>query len=272
MSWQKYSIFFDTAFICTPYLLTIVFPAKPKLAGKVADEVRRKTLYLLAATVASLAIMLAAHRFYTGSGNLALWVLFFPLWFLGAMRIMPLKRPSWFAINQKGSNIRTATLTSRLSSSPIPSAAWLLIWLLPVVSTIFVLLNIDDLRDMTNMAPLFMLTGAYFWAGLGNYGARWFLVEPEPMDKDNSEELTLAYERLRKVKLWGWYCVVGAATGIFCAVAVFTLLEFALTSIVWTGAGGGTLVGIFGGVYGTYCTILRGRTNELRVKLEEQSG
>ena len=270
MKWQEYSIFFDTLFISLPFLLTVFLSADPKPVGEAAVDLRRKIIYLLFATLCCLAIMLMAHKFYKGSGNLALWVFFFPLWFLGAMRILPLKRPNWFANVHQDSTIRTAKLSSRLVTSPIPLIAWVIVWLLPVVSVFFILIDIDDYTDMTNLMPLFMLGGAFFWAGIGSYGTRWFLTEAEPMDRYNSAELTAAYEKLRKVKLWGWFAVVAAATSIFCIVALTTTYKVGLTTIVWIGGGGGSAVGIFGGIFGTYCTVLRGRVNELRIKLDRQ--
>lgn len=124
MNWHDISIWFDTAFICVPLLFVLLTPAQDGLTTEQAGEIRRKTFYLLAATVASLGLMAIGHRLYTGDGTMALWALFFPLWFAGAMRIMPLKRPAWFENAAAQDGVRTAQLTSRVAQSPVPAVMW----------------------------------------------------------------------------------------------------------------------------------------------------
>ena len=98
-----------------------------------------------------------------------------------------------------------------------------------------------------------------FWA------MRRSLVEPEAVSANETEELRAERESFRRLKLHGWFWLATVAMLIF-SLPPLLLIWFgnaALMPAIWIGAGGGTLAGIGGGVFGTVASMRRARINRL---------
>ncbi len=260
---QHFRLIFDLGMTVWPFAFVLLFPAKPVLNGERLSKYKRRALLLGIATAAAWCLIALVHSRFSGVHGL--WTLCFVLWFGGAMPIMRLKRLDWSAPLPDAS-ARQASLHSRLHASPVPKFWWAVAWCVWLLLLAATLATVD--AHVQALFPLFFNLMGAFWLIMGQYGLRWFLLEPEPLDAHGSVELRDAYGALRKFKVHGWFGLVIGAMLIFSSVALMIARDAGVVAVVVLGAGGGSLLGVLGGVFGTYASVLRGRIAELRARLD----
>jgi len=87
----------------------------------------------------------------------------------------------------------------------------------------------------------------------------------EPVSPDDSDEIRAERDGFHRLKLHGWFALAGVAMLIF-SLPPLILIWYGHDALTWAiaiGAGGGTLAGIGGGVFGTVASIRRARINRL---------
>ena len=120
--------------------------------------------------------------------------------------------------------------------------------------------------------PQWWLLGFNLAAGFELWILHWAmrrsLVEPEPAAPSDSEVLRREHESFRRLKLNAWFWLAAAVMLIFSLPPLLLIWygDGALTWAIVIGAGGGTLTGIGGGVFGTLASIRRARINRLYVE------
>lgn len=261
---QNFRLMFDLGMTVWPFAFVLLFPARPALDGERLSNYKRRVLWLGLATAAAWCLIALVHTRFSGVHGL--WALCFGLWFGGAMPIMRLKRLDWFAPLPEATT-RQASLHSRLHASPVHKSWWAVAWCIWLLLLAATLATLEALHVQALFPLFFNLMGA-FWLIMGQYGLRWFLLEPEPLDSRGSVELRDAYGALRKFKVYGWLGLVIGAMLTFSGVALMIARDAGVVAIVVLGAGGGSLLGVLGGVFGTYASVLRGRIAELRTRLD----
>lgn len=108
------------------------------------------------------------------------------------------------------------------------------------------------------------------WLAWGAYFGRMATLEPEPIDLSSSPELAQGYADFRNFKLWGWFTLSVLAMLAFCMTSLLLALDASgLTTAIWIGAGGGSMVGVLGGVFGVRADLYRTRLNRLYQDLSE---
>lgn len=261
---QHFNFVFDLVMTGWPLAFAALFPAKPALQDQRLRGYRRRLGWLALATAGAWLLIVLVHLHV--SQPYGLWALCFALWFIGAMPVLRIKRTDWHEPSVAASRKRQASLRSRVHVSPISRNAWLAAW------TAWALLLVATIAqvDLSGDAVLSLFFGAMgaFWLGMGQYGTRWFLLEPEPLDTHGSSDLVAAYERLRRFKVYGWFGLACGSMLVFSAVSLMLALDAGVVPVVVAGAGGGSALGVLGGVFGTYASVLRGRINELRQRLD----
>ena len=198
-----------------------------------------------------------------------LWVLFFPLWFAMAM---PLLQACGYGANKDKATIRSASLVNRPATNPVPRSAWIppgVIWLIAVALVVAALNDESAKGDTTAWLAFGLLVTVVPMTTLflGPWAVRMSLQEPEPLDPSGHPQLLDAYERLRRVKAWGFYGLTVAMLLLFCIL---------LPLMAWHGAQGAT-IGIFGGVSGslvgiggaTFGVMMSARRQAVRRLLED---
>ena len=200
-----------------------------------------------------------------------MWIAFFPLWFALAMPLLRSKDPGWGPVPR--SSVRSAQLRRRDELPGVISRTWI------GVAAVWIFLAGLTVIGLTLPRP-----GSHYWwmlfftllAGIN----LWFLrsamhrslIEAEAVSQTETAELSLAREGLHNLKLYGW-TLAGAAAMLVFALPALLIVWFgdtALTAAVIFGAGGGCLVGIGGGVFGTLADLKRTRIN--RLLLEQSPG
>ncbi len=94
------------------------------------------------------------------------------------------------------------------------------------------------------------------------------LIEPEPVSPADSDAIRDERERFHRFKLFGWLWLAFAVMLIF-SLPPLLLIWFGDGALIWAiaiGAGGGTLVGIGGGVFGTVASLKRAKINRLNLE------
>lgn len=238
-----------------PVIIASLFKTQP---GADTATIKRLTPILWVSTVLAAGIVV-----YFAPVTHMTWVMCFPLWFGLANRIHVAKNPG-LAIPQGPT--RTASLKVREVESPIPTFAWtfLVLYVLAGATAIGVLSP-----EMT-ILPWVMWSGALLWLGLTPWACKAMIQEPEPMDSGASEELAKAYEQGRNFRAWAFFVAGLAAITLFQGVAVLLVLGKQKLAI-WIGAGGGTLVGLGGGIVGTLADARRAKVANLRHALENDA-
>ncbi len=260
-----FALVFDLVMTAWPAAFVLAFPARPRPTGAGAVQLRRQLALLIAVTAAAAAVVVVGH--FLIERPVGLWALCFPLWWLLAMPTLRLKRPDWFTPGPAPAQ-RVASLRSRMQASPLSPWAWSAPWAVWVAAAAVVISLTRSSAWPEPLLPWLMGAMGGLWLLLGQYGTRWFLLEPEPLDGGGSPELLEAYARLRRFKVFGWFALACAAMLVFTGVALLAAVRAELTTMVVLGAGGGSLLGVAGGALGTYGTVLRGRIVELRRHLE----
>lgn len=225
-----------------------------------ADEQRIKRLLplLWASTLTACTIV-----WYLAPVTHLTWVLFFPLWF-------GLGNPIWLAKNPglqpSADGTRVASLKSREVQSPIPITAWYGLVVYVLAGAMVLGLSSASFQ----WGPWLIWSGSLLWLSLTPWAAKAMLREPEPLDASGSEELQAAYEKARNRRAWGFYGLGFFVISLFQGAAIAWALG-KVNWAIWIGAGGGSLGGVAGGVFGTMADLERARVAELKHALDGNS-
>ncbi len=193
-----------------------------------------------------------------------MWLAFFPLWFLFAMPVLRTRNAGWG--QPEPGALRSASLVRRDELPRGLRTAWIgltLVWILLLVASIY------GLASDTSGAAHWWLPGFNLVAGgelwLLHWAMRRSLIEPEPVSLNESPQLRAERERFRRFKLGGWFALAAIVMLIFSLppVLLIWLGGDVLTLVIIIGAGGGSLAGIGGGVFGTMASIKRAKINRL---------
>jgi len=271
---RYFDFFFPLVMILFPVIISIFIrphpdPKDPDPQATVARiTMLRKRLWL--GTAAALIVFLGVYSMLSTQVAAFFWMLWFPLWFAGAMPLLQAKDRGWRSIERPAT--RAATLERRDVAPPGLGIARLMAWILWLA--LLVLAVWPLFRGQTDWSSAGFLMFSAFGAGwllMGGYGTRLSTLEPEPMDVGASQELLRGYEDLRRFKIWGWFAVSTMAMLAFSVPPVLLVLdpERWLYTAIWVGAGGGALVGLLGGVFGFTADIRRTRLTRLYQDLAE---
>ena len=258
--------FFDHAFT----LLMIAFPAvftlfirRRETDREMPARNRQLSRLLWLTTLATALVYLLLVQWHPAVAYF-MWMAFFPLWFLLAMPMIQARDPGWRPLERD--NRRSASLVRR-DLLPIPlRIGWIMLtalWGLLLCLALFGLaLEVSQpvmwWLLLFNLAAGFEL-GILFWA------MRRSLIEPEAASADESSPLKAEREALHRLKLYGWLGLAVITMLIF-SLPPLILIWYGNRALMWAitiGAGGGTLAGIGGGVFGTLASIRRARINRL---------
>jgi len=199
------------------------------------------------------------------------WLMFFPLWFCLAMRLLVATRPeagSAYAQSAADGPVRrSASLRPRDRSSPISLRHWIVGWVILAIATTVVLWRGMQDDGSENAFAVLSLAVAALPLVIGPWGVRMAMREPEPMDARGSAELASAYARHRTAKAWGLYLLCVLLMALACGATVMPM-----TSGTGALAGGilGSLVGIAGAAFGVTMGNQRMRIRRLLDKLESE--
>lgn len=188
-----------------------------------------------------------------------IWLLFFPLWSGFAQKVFVTKNPGY--AHPPGA-VRAASLVSRQRQLPIPRVAWLVPLAIMAVSALVLELHHASWQSWL------IWSGGLVWVGAAPRAIQLTLAEPEPMDTEGSQQLATAYEELRSFKAWGFFTMGLLAVAVLSVTSVLLALDWQRAAL-WAGAGGGSVVGILGGVTGTWADIRRARVANLRYQLSQ---
>lgn len=266
---------FDTLFTLFMILFPAVFASfihvRPGMDEQRGTR-RRLTLKLwLATAVTVLAYLLLAR--WQPAVTYVMWCAFFPLWFWLAMPLLRTRDPGWAAV-VRGAR-RSASLVRRDVLPAGLRVGWIVItalWgLLLCVSLVGLSLAVAQPVQWWLLA-FNLAAGFELW--LLHWAMRRSLIEPEPLATDESDELREARARLHGFKLLGWLALAALMVFIF-SLPPLLLIWYGNDALNWAiiiGAGGGTLAGIGGGVFGTMASIKRAQINGLCIEGSPHGG
>ena len=266
---------FPMIMILCPAFFTLFVSTKPT-SEAVTDDDRRSRIVDLTRrlwiwTGVAAGLYVALYFAYVHPLIRFMWVAFFPLWFALAMPLLRAKDPGWGPVPR--SSIRTARLVRRDELPAAISRIWI------SVAAIWVII-----AGLTVIGLALPNPGSHYWwvisftlaAGLELWFLHWAmrrsLIEAEAMSANETLEIRQAREDLRNLKLYGW-TFAGAAVMLVFSIPALLIVWFgdhALTAAIIVGAGGGSLVGVGGGVFGTLADLRRARIN--RLCLEQSPG
>ena len=261
---------FDLVF--TP--LMILFPAAFTLfirPGEALDDERRalavslvRRLWLATAVALTAFVGLTYWRPVVGH---FMWLAFFPLWFLFAMPLLRTRNPEWGPV-ARGS-VRSASLASRDRLPPELRVGWIAVtalWLLVFAVTVAGLFVASAQAGHWWLLAFNAIAGAELW--ILNWAMRRSLIEAEPVSPADDEAIRAERESFRRFKLYGWLAVAALVMLIF-SLPPLLLVWYGVDALTWAiiiGAGGGALVGIGGGVFGTIASLKRAKINRLALE------
>jgi len=200
-----------------------------------------------------------------------LWVACFPLWFAGAMPLLQAKDRGWQPLHRPAGT-RAATLQRRdlepASLQVARKVAWGG-WLALLAVTLWAFATRSESWAFA-WTLIFPLMGGG-WLAWGAYFGRMATLEPEPIDVSASPELAQGYADFRNFKLWGWFTLSVLAMLAFSTTSLLLALDGSglMTTAIWIGAGGGSMVGVLGGAFGVRADLYRTRLNRLYQDLSE---
>lgn len=263
--------YFDAVFVAVMILFPAIFTLFVRrqedgrrsgidVRADIAAKQRRLWLWTGIAIGAYAVVMLNGHDRVADF----LWMLCFPLWFLLAMPVLRAKDPGWRGVPRTAT--RSASLVRRDVVPPGLERAW------RALTVIWALLLAAAVVGLASDAPgaalwwliVFPIAGGaeialFYWC------ARRSLIEAEPHPAIETQEIREARESLRRLKLYVWFGAAAAAGVVFSAPALILIWwgPSTLMPAIIAGAGGGAVVGIGGGVAGTYTDLKRARLNRL---------
>lgn len=254
----------------------LAFPAVFTLFVRATEDANRPRCALLArrlwlATTALLLLHVAVQVGFetgvlssrddlrSGFSQMLSVVGFFPLWFVLAAPLLAARHPGWRGTQGADKPVRAASLTPRHLHDPVPTAVWVMCWL------IFAGCVGVTLWSVIQTGNPIVLVSLIFWPGFA-WGARVTLTEGEPRDAAGSPELAAAWDDYRRFRAYG-FLGCGLSGGLlFSATAV--LMVMAPESAGLVGGIGGASVGLLGGIFGTVASVRRARVNALLATLD----
>ena len=266
MRW--FDCLFPLGMILSPAIFSVFIRIQPA-PGEDAQEqtariqILRKRLWFW--TAGAVILFLALYSYGPAELSRLAWIMFFPLWFRGAIPLLQAKDHGWRPA-LAGKTSRSASLVRRDIQAHIPTWAWLLagaVWLLALVVIIELFVTQPHGVQLAWMVVFPLVGGAWlFW---GRYWAARSALEPEPMDAGDSPELTRAYAGFRRAKMWAWYAMSVMVMIVMTLPAVMVASKGAelREAAMWVGAGGGCLAGVLGGVVGTWADLRRAKLSRL---------
>lgn len=274
MDWFR--LVFPLVMILTPALSSLFIRNHPDPGDDAAERaarIARLRTRLWLGTAVAVAAFLAFHFWVSTEIAYYLWVAGFPLWFAGAMPLFQAKDRGWQPLHRP-EGTRAATLQRRdLEPASLRAArkvAWGG-WLALVAATLWAFATGEQGWELAWLL-IFPLTGGG-WLAWGAYCGRLAMLEPEPIDVSASPELAQGYADFRNFKLWGWFTLSVLAMLAFCTTTLLLALDASglLTTAIWIGAGGGSMVGVLGGVFGVRADLYRTRLHRLYQDLSRES-
>ncbi len=274
MDW--FNLCFPLFMILSPAVFSLFIkkvPANDADKGAQESKIDRLRTRLWFWTTIAVIVFAACYLWLPRELTRQMWVLFFPLWFVCVMPLLQAKDRGWGPIHVP-EGTRSASLAPRDRVSPVPGWTWglaLAVWLVGIAILVWLLAR-QSAQGQGWWVGFFAFFGGPFWLAGGYLGVRMFLVEAEPIDPGASQELADAYEEFRRFKAWMVYGLSCAAMLLFLSVSLLLALgpQYEMIAI-WIGAGGGSLLGILGGVFGTYGSIRRARLARLLMDLREEA-
>ncbi len=254
---------FTLFMILFPAVFTLFFRPKQPL-----DDARRARVLVLGRRLwaGTGVALLACVALYVWQPAVAyfMWLAFFLLWFLLAMPLLQTRNPEWGPIRR--GTVRSASLVPRDRLPPELVAGWI------SVTVLWLLLLCVALLGVTLFAQgparwwllLFNLAaGAELW--ILHWAMRRSMIEPEPVSPLDNDAIRVERENFHRFKLYGWLWLALAVMLIFSVPPLLLIWygDGVLTWAIVVGAGGGTLVGIGGGVFGTIASLKRAKINRL---------
>ena len=260
---------FDYAFtlcmILFPAAFTLFVRSKAVTAGQQSRSRKLGRILWLSTGVTVVAFLLLAR--WQPAVAYFMWFMFFPLWFLLAMPMLQSRDPGWGPIQRdvvrSASLVRRDVLPSRLLVGWIAiTALWGLLLCVAVAGLVLAV------SEPVQWWLLFfnLAAGAELWLLYWAMGRS--LIEPEPTSAHESETLRVERQRFHRFKLGGWFFLAAAMMLIF-SLPPLLLIWYGNQALTWAiviGAGGGSLVGVGGGVFGTIASIRRARINRLCIE------
>jgi len=257
---------FDNVFTLSMILFPAVFtlfvrPKKPLATLQPASTKFARMLWL--STGIAIAVYLLLSLWQPRIAYF-MWFLFFPLWFLLAMPLLQARDPGWRPLAR--SNLRTASLERRDVLPPRLRAGWIAIiglWGLLLCASVSGLAFVVSESRQWWLLFFNLAAGGELW--LIHWGMGRSLTEAEPTLPHETDALRAERTSLHRFKLLGWFIVATLVMLIF-SLPPLLLIWYGDQALMWAiavGAGGGTLTGIGGGVFGTIASIKRAKINRL---------
>ena len=265
--------YFDFVFplfmILFPAIFTLFVGAKSKDPEQHAKSIKLARLLWFSTGFTVIAYILLA-RWYPVIAYF-MWLMFFPLWFMLAMPLLRARDPGWRPLARD--TLRSASLVRRDVLPPALRVAWivaLVLWgLLLCTSVMGIVLAVSELARWW-LLFFHVAAGAELW--LLHWAMRRSLIEPEPTSPHETELIRAERDSFHRLKLNAWFILAAVAMLIF-SLPPLLLIWYGNGALMWAiaiGAGGGTLAGIGGGIFGTIASVKRAKINRLCIEASTQ--
>jgi hypothetical protein len=254
-----------------------------------AEIVRARTLLLAVSTALAMGLWLSMLLAGTFSRSDILqtlasmaWVLFFPLWFLGAMPTVVAQNPAWGSPHTNSSPNRSASLVNRNRRNPI--RAWH--WGISITCCLMLLaatLVIGQYSDRRQWTPQEMFL--WFWGMIGYallliatysvtaFSIRTGLSEAEPLDAKGSPELQALYDHSRSSRLLSLFWLLGFVQPVFIGLCLLLATwQYSSHLLAIMGSIGGALIGFAGAWIGIQASIQRLKIAQVKASMDNNSG
>ncbi len=258
-------------------LFMILFPAvftifvRPKVATSAEHPQLAKLTRNLWLATGFTVIAFVSLFYWQPEVGYFMWFAFFPLWFLLTMPLLHARDPGWRPLPRTA--VRSASLAPRDSLPPELRIGWIAIttlWgLLLAASTLGLVLAVSTPVQWLLLA-FNVAAGAELW--LLHWAMRRSLIESEPVSPNDNDAVRSERASFRRLKLNAWFIVATTVMLIFSLPPLLLIWfgnEAQMLAII-IGAGGGSLAGIGGGVFGVIASIKRAKINRLFIESSAQ--
>lgn len=265
--------YFDYIFplfmILFPAVFTLFIREKSKDPGQHAKSIKLARLLWLSTGFTVVTYILLA-RWYPVLAYF-MWLMFFPLWFMLAMPLLRARDPGWRPLAHN--TVRSASLVRRDVLPRDLRVAWIAIvvlWgLLLCTSVLGLVLAVSELARWW-LLSFHVAAGAELW--LLHWAMRRSLIEPEPTEPLENDLIRAERDSFHRLKLNAWFILAAVVMLIF-SIPPLLLIWYGNEALMWAiaiGAGGGTLAGIGGGIFGTIASVKRAKINRLYLDASAQ--
>ncbi len=257
LSWT--SAAFTLAFIHLPLLFVACYRPRKLTAVPMKSDPRQRQLIfgLVGATILSDAVIAACWQLAPAIVG-HLWILFFPLWFGLAMPWMVRRFPSTGNPHPPTARIRSAALNSREPLRVSRGALTVLRWgsaALLVGFIAWLAMRRETLSPAQYYTSVAMLAAFAITAAVSGLLTPWLIqrvaFEPQPLPPRPAPELQQAWASLLRLKRQGLAVLIFSGPLLTAVLFVLASTPAPPTALIWVGAGGGSLLGIAGGIFGT---------------------